>query len=71
LLGFAMFNMTADEQRGCADDMNHRYREGDLRPLIGARFPLSQTAAAHQLQEENTLRKAGTLTGKIVILPTE
>src|SRR5687768_12478990 len=71
LLGFAMFNMTADEQRECADDMNHRYREGDLRTLIGARFSLSQTASAHQLQEDNTLRKAGTLTGKIVILPTE
>jgi NADPH2:quinone reductase len=37
--------------------------------MIGKRFSLADTAAAHQLQEDNTLRKAGTLTGKIVILP--
>ena len=37
--------------------------------MIGKRFPLAETAEAHQLQEDNTLRKAGTLTGKIVILP--
>lgn len=70
LLGFAMFNMTAEEQRACADDINNWMSAGKLRPLIGARFPLSRTAEAHQLQEENTLRKAGTLMGKIVILPT-
>jgi len=69
LLGFAMFNMTADEQRACADDLNRWAAAGKLRVPIGRRFPLKETAAAHQLQEENTLRKAGTLTGKIVILP--
>jgi NADPH2:quinone reductase len=70
LLGFAMFNMTADEQRACTDDMNNWLAAKKLRALVGKTFPLSQTAAAHQLQEDNTLRKAGTLTGKIVILPT-
>jgi NADPH2:quinone reductase len=70
LLGFAMFNMTADEQRACADDINRWARDGKLKAVIGARFPLAKTAEAHQLQEENTLRKAGTLSGKIVILPT-
>jgi NADPH2:quinone reductase len=69
LLGFAMFNMTAAEQQVCADDINRWLTEGKLRTLIGKEFPLSQTAAAHQLQEDNTLRKAGTLTGKIVIRP--
>jgi NADPH:quinone reductase len=69
LLGFAMFNMTAGEQLACADGMNRWMREGKLKPLIGARFPLAKTAEAHQLQEDNTLKKAGTLTGKIVILP--
>ncbi len=69
LLGFAMFNMTADEQRACADDLNRWAAAGKLRVPIGQRFPLKETAAAHQLQEDNTLRKAGTLTGKIVILP--
>jgi NADPH:quinone reductase len=69
MLGFAMFNMTADEQHACADDMNRWMRAGKLKPIIGARFPLAKTAEAHQLQEDNTLKKAGTLTGKIVILP--
>jgi NADPH2:quinone reductase len=69
LLGFAMFNMTAAEQQLSADDMNRWMREGKLRTLIGKEYPLAETAAAHQLQEENTLRKAGTLTGKIVIRP--
>ncbi|MBY0457203.1 MAG: zinc-binding dehydrogenase, partial [Gemmataceae bacterium] len=70
LLGFAMFNMTADEQRICAEDMNRLFTAGQLQALIGARFPLADTAKAHELQEANTLRKAGTLTGKIVIVPT-
>lgn len=69
LLGFAMFNMTADEQRACAFDMNSQFRHGKLRALVGKVFPLAQTADAHRLQESNTLGKAGTLTGKIVILP--
>lgn len=69
LLGFAMFNMTADEQRACAEDINRWAAAGRLRVPIGARFPLAETAAAHHLQETNTLGKAGTLTGKIVILP--
>jgi NADPH:quinone reductase len=69
LVGFAMFNMTPPEQEACAHDMNTRFRNGKLRAHIGKRFSLAETAAAHQLQEDNTLRKAGTLTGKIVILP--
>jgi NADPH2:quinone reductase len=71
LLGFAMFNMTAAEQAVCAADINRWMQAGQLRPLVGAKFSLSQTAAAHQLQEDNTLRKAGTLTGKIVIVPDD
>jgi NADPH2:quinone reductase len=70
LVGFAMFNMTAGEQVACAENINRWMAEGKLKALIGARFPLAKTAEAHQLQEDNTLKKAGTLTGKIVILPT-
>ena len=69
LFGFAMFNATADEQRRCADDMNRWMAEGKLKPRIGREFKLSEAAAAHRLQEENTLHKAGTLTGKIVLVP--
>jgi NADPH2:quinone reductase len=70
LTGFAMFNMTAGEQRAAADQMNQWMAGGKLKALIGKTFPLSQAADAHRLQEENTLKKAGTLSGKIVILPT-
>ncbi|MBX9583713.1 MAG: NADPH:quinone reductase [Gemmataceae bacterium] len=70
LHGFAMFNLPADEQRVCADDINRWLAERKLRAVIGARFPLAEAAAAHRLQEVNTLKKAGTLTGKIVVLPT-
>jgi NADPH2:quinone reductase len=69
LVGFAMFNMSTDEQRVCADDINRWLSEKTLRPIIGKRMRFSEAAAAHQLQEENTLKKAGTLQGKIVMLP--
>jgi hypothetical protein len=32
-------------------------------------MPMAETAAAHRLQEENTLHNAGTLSGKIVLTP--
>jgi len=69
LFGFAMFNATPEEQRLCAEDINRWLADRKLRVLIGRMFPLSEAAAAHRLQEENTLHKAGTLTGKIVLKP--
>ncbi len=70
LHGFAMFNFTPEEQQACAKDINDWLAAGKLKALVGRRFPLSQVAAAHLLQEENTLKKTGTLTGKIVIVPS-
>lgn len=67
MCGFAMFNASPDEQRACAEDMNHWFADGKWRPLIGERFSLEDAAKAHQLQEDNTLHKSGSLTGKIVI----
>ncbi len=69
LLGFAMFNATPDEQRECARNLSVLYENGSWRPLIGQTFPLSEAAAAHRLQEDNTLGKRGSLTGKIVLVP--
>ncbi len=69
LFGFAMFNTSAAEQRTCADDINRWLVEKKLTAWIGARLPLSKAAEAHRLQEENTLQKAGTLSGKIVVVP--
>jgi NADPH2:quinone reductase len=69
LFGFAMFNATPAEQRRCAEDINRWLAEKKLRPPVGKTFSLAETAAAHRFLEENTLRGAGTLTGKIILLP--
>ena len=69
LHGFAMFNASPDEQRRCAEEINGWLASGKLKPLIGRTFPLSEAAAAHRLQQENTLEGKGTLLGKIVVEP--
>jgi len=65
MFGFAMFNMTTDEQCACADDINAWLSQKKIRALIGKVMHFSEAAAAHQLQEENTVKKAGTLMGKL------
>lgn len=67
--GFAMFNASADEQRAAAGELNKLLAAGQWQPKIGARFSLSEAAASHQLQEDNTLNGANTLAGKIVLTP--
>lgn len=67
--GFAMFNALPEEQCRAAADINTWLAEGKLRAKIGRVMKLEQAAAAHQLQEENTLQMAGTLAGKIVLEP--
>jgi NADPH:quinone reductase len=69
LHGFAMFNATPDEQRAAAEDINRWLTERKLKPCIDRVMPLDAAAAAHRLQEENTIGKAGTLAGKIVVKP--
>jgi NADPH2:quinone reductase len=69
LHGFVMFKASAEELRACAEDMNRWFSRGKLRANISHRFKLSQAAEAHRLQEENTLQRAGTLAGKIVLTP--
>jgi len=67
--GVVMFKASPDEMRVCADDMNRWFAEGKLIAQISQVMPLSEAAAAHRLQEENTLQMAGTLAGKIVLRP--
>lgn len=67
LFGFAMFNASADEQRASADDLNRLLSAGKLKANIDRVLPLSAAAEAHRLQEQNTLHKAGTISGKIVL----
>jgi NADPH2:quinone reductase len=69
LFGFVMFKASADELRAAAVDMNRWFVEGKLKPQISKILPLSEAAAAHRLQEQNTLEKKGTLAGKIVLRP--
>jgi NADPH2:quinone reductase len=69
LVGFAMFNATPDEQRAAADDINRWLAAGKIMPRIDRIMSLDQAATAHRLQEENTVGKAGTLSGKILVKP--
>ncbi len=69
LHGFAMFNATPDEQRAAAEDINRWLVGGQLRANIDRVLPLSETAAAHRLQEESTIGKKSTLCGKLVLKP--
>lgn len=68
LFGFAMFNASAEVQQRASEDMNRWMSGGQLKPRIDRVLPLSDAAAAHRLQEENTLEGAGTLAGKIVLV---
>lgn len=69
LHGFVMFKATPDQQRRAADDIHRWLASGQLQPRVAREFPLSEAAAAHRLQEQNTLQHAGSLTGKIVLYP--
>lgn len=67
MIGFAMFNASPEEQNDCAKTINVLHENGAWDSNIGRTFPLSEAAAAHRLQEDNTLHGAGTLRGKIVL----
>jgi NADPH2:quinone reductase len=67
LFGFAMFNATTAEQRRAAEDINRWLVDGKLHTPIGKTFPLAEAAAAHRFLEENTLHRAGSLIGKVVL----
>ncbi len=69
LYGFAMFKATPQEQHACSLDLNRWLAEKKLKVVIGKTFALRDTSAAHRFLEENTLQKAGTLTGKVVVVP--
>jgi NADPH2:quinone reductase len=69
LFGFAMFNASPEEQGRCAEDINKWLSDKKLHALIGRTFPLSEAVEAHRLQEDNTLHQAGTLIGKIALIP--
>ena len=67
--GFAMFNAAPREMRAAAIDLNSWVAEGKLKARIARVLPLSKAAEAHRLQEDSTIKKTGTLAGKIVLKP--
>ena len=67
LHGFAMFNASPEEQRAAAMDICRWMTEGKLRANIDRVLPLAEAVTAHRLQEESTIGKKGTLSGKIVL----
>lgn len=69
LHGFSTLNSSAREQRAAAKDINPWLAEGKLKARIDRVLPLAQSAEAHRLQEESTIQKKGTLSGKIVLKP--
>ena len=69
LFGFVMFKASADELRACANDINEWLADGSLKAQISHTLPLSEAANAHQLQEDNTLGKEGSIAGKLVLIP--
>jgi NADPH2:quinone reductase len=69
LLGFAMFNSTAEEQQAAARDIAKWAAEKKLKACIDRIIPLSQAAEAHRLQEESTVKKGSQLAGKIILKP--
>jgi NADPH:quinone reductase len=69
LFGFALFNISADEQHTAASDINRWMAEGKLKARIDRVLPLSEAVTAHRLQEESTIHKSGALAGKIVLKP--
>lgn len=69
LHGFAMFNATAEEQRGAAEQINQWMSESKLKAQIDRVLPLSEAAQAHRLQEDSTVHKTSVLCGKIVLKP--
>jgi len=67
--GFAMFNATAREQKTAGNAINRWVAEGKLKARIDRILPLSETAAAHRLQQDSTVNRTGELTGKLVLKP--
>ena len=69
LHGFVMFKATPEEQRAAAEDINGWLVAGQTAAAHRTDVSAGRSRQAHRLQEENTIHKAGTLAGKIVLKP--
>ncbi len=71
MLGLVVFKNSADEIKRAAEAVNQWAANGQIRAHISHRFPLHDAAAAHELQQSNTLDNRGTVSGKIVLSVTQ
>jgi NADPH2:quinone reductase len=69
VLGFVILNSEREELRAAAEDIDQWMSAGKLKAQIDRVLPLSQTAEAHRLQDESTIKKTGALSGKIILKP--
>jgi NADPH:quinone reductase len=69
LFGFVILSSADDDLQTAANDINEWMSTGKLKAQIDRVLPLSQAAEAHRLQDESTIKKTGTLAGKIVLKP--
>ncbi len=69
VLGFVIMNSALEDLQAAAQDIDEWMSAGKLKAQIDRVMPLSQTAEAHRLQDESTIKKTGTLAGKIVLKP--
>jgi NADPH:quinone reductase len=69
VLGFVILNSALEELQAAAQDINQWMSAEKLKAQIDRVLPLSQTADAHRLQDESTIKKTGALTGKIILKP--
>lgn len=69
VFGFVILSAAPEELRAAAEDINRWMSAGKLKAQIDRVMPLSQTAEAHRLQEESTIKKTSALAGKIVLKP--
>jgi len=64
-----ILNSAIEDLRAAAENINEWMSAGKLKAQIDRVLPLSQTAEAHRLQDESTIKKTGALTGKIILKP--
>jgi NADPH2:quinone reductase len=69
VLGFMILNSALEDLQAAAEDINQWMSAGKLKAQIDRVLPLSQTAEAHRLQDDSTIKKTGALTGKIILKP--
>jgi len=67
LIGFAMFNASATQIKAAADQINEWLARGQLKARIARILHISETALAHRIQEESTVKNTGAVSGKIVL----